>query len=332
MSLSGRSRARRSQDAAFAAADFVALLREFLDAHAALSEVLTQGHPETISFDQVRELVGGDDRAVLYRLKEKSHGLFRGDALGPGSVRREALFDITIGSLFHEAMTMRESLYQREVYAPRAAELREEADEESESLLSELDRILERTMSRLTEVVSEVRILLAQTRDQLRRLLIERSGERVVTRCLLSRADQVDAAFPEGLTGLLERMHGSTVLGLIEAARAELESAYFLEAIRTLRQATVEVDAPRAEIDQLTLYAEGMQAILDGDYRTSISTLEAWAETGAPAAEGDFSRLASAVVGRLGRLVVDDARGTEIAANAKQLQLRLDTALPPSDG
>ncbi|MAG31417.1 MAG: hypothetical protein CL908_11085 [Deltaproteobacteria bacterium] len=322
----------RTADATRSATDFVALLREFLDAHAALSAVLMSDACEAIPFESVRELVGDDDRAVLYRLKEKSHALFRSDAPGSHAVRREALFDLTIGSLFHEAMTLRESLYQREVYAPRVAELSEYADEESEALLDEFDRILERTLSRLTEVISEVRILLAQARGQLRRLLVEHSGERVVARCLLSRRRQVDAAFPEGFVGLLELMHGGTVRGLIEAARAQLESAYFVEAAKTLHEAAAHSNAPRAELDQLRLYTQGMQAILDGDYPTSILTLEAWADTGSHEVELDFAQLASSSLGRIGHLAGDDEAGSEIAANAKQLQLRLETARPLPGG
>jgi hypothetical protein len=269
--------------------------------------------------------VGDDDRSVLYRLKQKSHALFRAHGTATKAVRREALFDLAVGSLFHESMKLRESLYQREVYAPRVASLREAADEESDELFDEFDRILGNSVARLGEVIFEVRALLVQTRDQLRRLLIARSGDRVVTRCLLSRREQVDAAFPEGFLGVLEAMHGNTVTGLIEGARALLESAYFVEAAEALREAGQDPNAPRAELEQLRLYADGMQTFLIGDYTTSIATLEAWADLGAHDHERDFARLAAAVLGRLGRLVEDDEEGAALVDSAKQLQLRLES-------
>ena len=324
MSPSSRSavdRATQSMDVS----NFVQLLREFLSAHAELRGIFTEYSEDKIPFVKIRALVGDDDRSVLYRLKEKSHALFRAHGMATRAVRREALFDLAVGSLFHEAMKLRESLYQREVYAPRIASLREAADEESDELFEEFDRILHNSVSRLGEVISEVRALMVQTRDQLRRLLIERSGDRFVTRCLLSRREQVDATFPEGFMGVLEEMHGNTVTGLIEGARALLESAYFVEAAAALREAGEDPTAPRAELEQLGLYAEGMQAFLIGDYSTSLATLEAWADLGADDQERDFARLAATVLGRVGRLVEDDEDGAAIMDRAKQLQLRLES-------
>ncbi len=308
-------------------AGFAQLVREFLQAQSELGQVLAGYRDDEIPFAAIRALAGDDDRAVLYRLKEKSHALFRSHGLATRAVRREALFDLAVGSLFHESMKLRETLYQRQVYAPRVAQLREAADEElDDALFVEFDRILEKSVSRLGEVVSEVRTLLVQTRDQLRRLLVERSGDRFVTRCLLSRRKQVDGVFPEGFAGLLETMHGSTAIGLIAGARALLESAYFVDAATTLREADEDPEAPSEEVRQLGLYADGMQAFLDGRYADSIETLSAWAELGAARDEPDFANLAAAALGRLKRLVEDDADGADILDRAKRLQARLEEA------
>ena len=314
-------RATQSMDVS----NFVQLLREFLSAHAELRAIFAEYSEDKIPFATIRALVGEDDRSVLYRLKEKSHALFRAHGLATRVVRREALFDLAVGSLFHESMKLRESLYQREVYAPRVASLREAADEESDELFDEFDRILDNSVSRLGEVIFEVRALLDQTRDQLRRLLVERAGDRFVTRCLLSRREQVDATFPEGFMGVLEVMHGNTVTGLVEGARALLESAYFVEAAAALREAGEDPNAPRAELEQLRLYAEGMQAFLVGDYTTSLATLETWADLGADDQERDFARMAASVLSRLGRLVEEGEEGAALVDRAKQLQLRLDS-------
>jgi hypothetical protein len=324
MSPSSRSAVERTTQS-MDVSNFVQLLREFLTAHAELRGIFAEYSEDKIPFAKIRALVGDDDRAALYRLKEKSHALFRAHGLATRAVRREALFDLAVGSLFHEAMKLRESLYQREVYAPRVASLREAADEESDELFEEFDRILDNSVSRLGEVISEVRALLVQTRDQLRRLLVERAGDRFVTRCLLSRREQVDATFPEGFMGVLEAMHGNTVTGLVEGARALLESAYFVEAAAALREAAEDPDAPRAELEQLGLYATGMQAFLDGNYTTSIATLEAWANLGADDQEREFARLAASVLGRVGRLVEEGEEGAAIVDSAKQLQLRLES-------
>ncbi|MFO0690777.1 MAG: hypothetical protein U0900_18905 [Myxococcota bacterium] len=321
-----------SRDPAGRSADFVQLLREFLSGYAAFAELFARHGPHEIPFARIRELVGDDEGAVLFRMKEKSHALFRTDEYGSEVVRHEALFDLALGSLFHEAMKLRESLYQREVYGPRVAQLRDAADEQSEALIVEFDRILGKSVARLDEVVAEVRVLLAQTRDQLRRLLLERAGDRRVTRCLLSRKEQVDAAFGEGLDGLLKAMHGNTATGLVEGARALLESAYYVEALATLRRARGEAEAPLQEIHQLELYAEGMQAVLDGRYATSIETLTAWVEADGHLLEREFARLASAVLGRLGPLLRDDADSAAWTARARALQQRMEGGGPPRLG
>ena len=126
--------------------------------------------------------------------------------------------------------------------------------------------------------------------------------------------------------GVLEAMHGNAVTGLIEGARALLESAYFVEAADALREAGQNANAPRAELEQLRLYADGMQAFLNGDYVTSIATLEAWANLGAHDQEREFARLAASALGRLGRLVEDGEEGATLEDSAKQLQLRLESS------
>lgn len=309
------------------ASDFVQLLREFLVAHDQLTAFLAGLATDELSFGVIRELVGDDDRCVLYRLKEKSHALFRSDGYASAAVRREALFDLAVGSLFHESMKLRESLYQREVYGPRVASLRAAAGDESEGLFIEFDRILEQSGTRTREVALEVRELLVQTLDQFRLLIVERAGERGVTRTLLNRRKQVDAVFPEKFEGLLVAMHGNFATGLVEAARALVESAHFVEAEKTLREAARQSPSSLAEINQLMRYAEGMQAFLEGDYTRSIAALDSWVDLRAHEHESEFARRAASALGRVGRLVDNDTTGTAIVAAAKQLQLRLETVL-----
>jgi hypothetical protein len=307
--------------------DFVQLLREFLVAHAKLTALFDGKSLDDLSFASVRELVGDDNESVLYRLKEKSHSLFRSDGSHQSqAVRREALFDLAIGSLFHEAMQLRESLYQREVYAPRLASLKAASDEDAEDLFIEFERILGKGAVRLIEVVAEIRILLVQTRDQLRRLLIERASDRMVTRYLLRCREAVSRIFPERFEGLLEAMHGEVATGLVEAARSLLESAYFVEASQTLREAARLDPAVGTEVLGLLRYAEGMQAFLDGDYPTCLSALEAWADAGSAEVEREFARLAASALSRLDRLVSIDEVGENFSIQAKALQLRLETA------
>jgi len=190
----------------------------------------------------------------------------------------------------------------------------------------EFERILARGKTRLHEVVAEIRILLSQTRDQLRRIMIERASERVVTRFLSRRRGEVSATFPEGFEGLMAAMYGDVATGLVEASRSLLESAYFVEADQTLREAARCGSKTHAEVQPLQLYAEGMQSFLDGDYHASLSSLEDWLDSGGADQEHEYARFAATALSRIERLVTLDAAGEAIAVQAKQLQLRLETA------
>ena len=132
--------------------------------------------------------------------------LDRSNGRGTEAVRREGLFYLAVGARLHGAINLRGTLYPLEVDAPRVSSLREAADEESEALFEEVGRILDNSVSRLGEVVSEVRALLVKTRDQLRRLLVERAGDRVVTHCLLRPREKVGATFPQGFAGVIEAL------------------------------------------------------------------------------------------------------------------------------
>jgi len=312
------------RDAVKHSSEFVQLLREFLTASAELAAAFE--NDEALGFESLARAVGDDPASSLFRLKERSHALFRSDGLASEAVRREALFDLTVGALFHAAMKLRESLYQRDVYAPRLASLRAATDGDPDALFSEFEGLLGRSTGRVDEGLSEVRILLAQTREQFHRMLVERAGERGVVRCLLQRRALVDQTFRGGFSALLAEMYGDVASGLVEAARALLHSAYFVEASKVLREAAREANAPRAEIDQLGRYAEGMQAFLDGDYLSSIAALEAWADLGGPLEVRRFARRAASALSRVDRLVDNDADGASIVDAAKQLQGRLETA------
>ena len=311
------------RDAAQQSSEFVQLLREFLTASAELAEAFER--EDDLDFETLARAVGDDPASALFRLKERSHALFRSEGLSSEAVRREVLFDLTVGALFHAAMKLRESLYQRDVYAPRLASLRAATDGDPDALFGEFEGLLERSAGRVDEGLSEVRILLAQTREQFRRMLVERADERGVVRCLLQRRDLVDRTFRGGFAALLAEMFGDVSTGLVEAARALLHSAYFVEASKVLREASREARAPSAEIDQLERYAEGMQAFLDGDYASSIAALEAWVDLGGPLEVRRFARRAASALSRVGRLVDNDAEGASIVDAAKQLQGRLES-------
>src|SRR5262245_58305193 len=110
----------------------VEIVRDFLRAHRELRAIAALHRSGELHFDRVKTLVGDGEEAVLYRLKERCHELFREE--GGGQVGREALFDLAIGALFHEAMKFRENFYQLAVYGPKVRALRATAQTDGEEL------------------------------------------------------------------------------------------------------------------------------------------------------------------------------------------------------
>ena len=253
-------------------AGVVGVVREFLVVHQAMSQLISCYRDETLSFELVENLVGDENSSPLYRLKEKCHSIFRLELAGQTTeVRTEALFDLAVGSLFHESMILRENLYQQEKYGPRVDALRSDVNPSARELSLEFDKILNSSASRLREAVEEVDVLLALTSDQLVRLLVEECDNDLLARCLYEEKAAVAAVFPRGLNAMLAEVHGSATEGLMRAADSYIESAYYDQALEVLSQVT----DGQGQSDSWA-FASAMQAFLERDYPRCVEHLSVW--------------------------------------------------------
>jgi hypothetical protein len=292
---------------ASAPASLVDILREFLTAHERLDQLAEKYKRDELTFSDLQEFVGDNDNSVLFRLKERCHSLFRPESGGTTVARpREALFDLAIGSLFHEAMKFREDFYQREVYGPRVRLLRAEAGAEANGLFHEFERILSAVSTRLEKGLAETQSLMAQSWDQLRVLLSEQGTGGFVARFLIERGETLDRLGPPGLEQLLADIHGDAASGYIIAGKSYLASGHYEAAHRVLAVA-LERGGDREQVSQLSAYARGMSAYLAGDYPESLVGLNEWAESGS-AGDDSLRDLAVSAVSSLSRLVDGDQR------------------------
>ncbi len=307
-----------------AAAGLVQIVRDFILVHQSFRELFARFREGSLHFEEVKHLVADSDSSVLFRLKEQVHRLFREREVAEPLRRGEALFDLAVGSLFHEALKFRENLYQLEIYGPKIEALRVDTDGADE-LLVEFEKILRAASDRLGESLRETETLLEQTRKQLLVLLTDavelgsegdNDGAGIVTRFLLARRADVEAVYPEGIETLLARLHGHLLGAYLSAIRSHLASAHFDEAAALIREARARVaaDAPdeaRDELRHLEAYARGMSFFLDGSYRQSVEQLSTWLEAPAPAPV--HIELALAAMGRLPSLVDGDGGGGWLA-------------------
>ena len=274
----------------------VEIVRDFLAVHELMQRTFEHFREGALHFEEVQTLVGDDDDSALFRLKERCHAIFRAeDSQSPLAMRREALFDLAVGSLFHEAMKFRENFYQLEVYAPRVRELESYSGDEARELFEEFGRILDMATERLGESLTETEALLEHTTKQLRGLLVDQRENGLISRYLVEKRCLVEQVFHRGLDALLAEIHGSAGEGYAEAARSYLESAHFGPALSALSEAR-DRNPERSDLARLESYARGMQAFLAGDYGPCLQHLGTWLDARPGEEEHAYASFARAAV------------------------------------
>jgi hypothetical protein len=306
----------------------VDIVREYLDVHERMVELIERFRAGKLEFELVRDLCIDDERSPLFRLKERCHTLFRRGGADRAPMRRAALFDLAVGSLFHEAMKFRENFYQQVVYAPRMKALRDSVpadDPEEAELFREFDKLQAAAAARMDEALQETEALLVHTGDQLWALLRDRR-DGLITRYLIEQGDRIEQLHSDGLDALLARMHGDATEGYVAAGLSYLASAHFghaLTALTTARERSGSDPATaRPELARLACYALGMRSFLDGDYETSLEQLGAWIDAKPDASEVRYASLAHAAISRIDRLVKEESlvsRGVALAARIEPL-------------
>lgn len=296
----------------------VEIVRDFIAVHRQMAVLFESFREGTLRFDEVSALVADSESSPLFRLKERVHTLFRPDAgagqhAGQTLRRGEALFDLAVGSLFHEALKFRENFYQLEVYAPRVVSLRDDGGAADE-LLREFEKILHGASQRVEESLDEAETLLGQLRRQLVVLLLDAREEKssgLVTRYLITHRDDVEAVYTEGLEALLEKLHDHVLTAYLCAIRSQLESARFDEAIELIRDARqgaaegagTSAYAAGSELTCLEAYAEGMSAFLHADYERSTEKLGEWLGLSGDESDAQYAAYALAALSRVPELV-----------------------------
>jgi tetratricopeptide (TPR) repeat protein len=299
----------------------VGIVREFFEAHQLMRGLFARFRAGELRFAELGPLIDGDESSVLFRLKERCHALFRSDGPGGRAVRhRELLFDLAVGSLFHEAMKFRESFYQTEVYGPRVRALRDEAGAEAKSLFQEFERMLAAGTARLHEGLQECEALLARTSDQLQVLLELHRANALVVRTLVEHPELVREVFGRPLETLLAALHGDAATGYALAGESYLESGYYAAAGRTFAEA-LERGGDRERYEALGEYARGMEAYLGGHYADSVEHLGRWLDADAPGSS-ELRTLAQAAVSRVGQLALGPDR-EQLVRSAGALAERL---------
>jgi len=236
----------------------------FLRARAKLNDMVRRrGDIRGIPFVELDAFVENE----LFDLKEECHWLFRSQERADVMEASSAmLFDILVGSLFHQCMKTKENAYQVERYEPKYDALRKvlqrpNAPKHVEGFLREGERIIDRARRALLREFNYAVELFDDACVVLRRVLAEHRDSPLLARTLVDNDALVEAVYGQpGKSGsgaasslelLLNEMYdGHPALGYILAASDLYEGGWY-ERARELCKRARKLDPKNKQATQL---------------------------------------------------------------------------------
>ncbi|OGP86587.1 MAG: hypothetical protein A2Z08_12130 [Deltaproteobacteria bacterium RBG_16_54_11] len=249
------------------------IVRDYLFSHNRFQSIYKKYKAQTLSFDDVEEFVTDKDPTVpLFNLKESCHMLFRYQGEEQSS-DEEKLLDLAIGSIFHEAMKLRENLYQLKVYKPRYLQIQDsqQASDYERNLLQEFMKIGAKTEKRLAESMTETKRLFRDTLEQLAHLLPRYKDNAVLIKFLLRNKDLLQQAFGRrrGLEIIADMFSGGLGEAYDVEGRSYLASEHYDLAAQFFSQAQ-KYRAQDQGLKGLYLYACGMDGYYKNRYQDTV--------------------------------------------------------------
>lgn len=246
------------------------IVRDYLYSYINFQDLYEKYKTHTLSFDDVEEFVTDKDPTIpLFNLKESCHMLFRYQEEEHCS-DEEKLLDLAVGSIFHEAMKLRENLYQLEVYKPRYLQIQDskEASDYERNLLQEFIKIGARTEKRLAESMKETKRLLHDTLNQLAHLLPRYKNNHALMRFLLRNKELMQQAFGKrkGLKIIADMFPGGLSEAYAREGQGYLTSEHYDLAAEFFKHALTYRPHDKG-FKGYYLYARGM----DGFYKNSYT-------------------------------------------------------------
>ena len=146
----------------------LSIVKGLLQSQIAFQHIYRKYRKGALHFPEIENWVDDKGRSLLYKLKEKSHSLFR-SSKGGTFHRKEWLLDLAIASIFHEAMKLRENVYQLEVYRPRYLEYTRRMGKLTyeKNYLHQFEKIISRATLGVSEGMEEMRSLFQDAAAQL---------------------------------------------------------------------------------------------------------------------------------------------------------------------
>jgi hypothetical protein len=249
------------------------IVRDYLYSYIRFQAIYEKYKTHSLSFDDIEEFVTDKDPTLpLFNLKESCHTLFRYQGEEQSS-DEEKLLDLAVGSIFHEAMKLRENLYQLKVYKPRYLQIQnsQQATDYERTLLQEFMKIGVKTEKRLAESMIEIKRLLQDTLEQLAHLLPRYKDNSVLIKFLLHNKDLLQQAFGRrrGLKIIADMFPGGIGEAYDIEGRSYLASEHYDLAAEFFGQA-LKYRTHDQGLKGIYLYARGMDGYYKNRYKETL--------------------------------------------------------------
>lgn len=193
-----------------------------------------------LCFATIEDFVDDRGKSCLFKLKEMCHELFRNS---DEASYKEKLYDITVGYIFHEAMKLRENLYQLEYYTPGYNGAAQELTSQEKKIVHEIESLVKKAEKRMKEGFKEIKILLRELVGQMKDLIKLYQGNYLLPRFIFENEKSIIRIYGrKGFADLIGELYkdGRTRL-MMRAAESYLTSEYY-EHSRSLMHRVVALD------------------------------------------------------------------------------------------
>ncbi len=249
------------------------IVRGLLLSEVAFREIFKKYGEGRLHFSDIGAWVDDKGQTLLYNLKEQCHSLFR--YRGKKTIRKnEWLLDLVIGSIFHEAMKLRENIYQIEVYRPRYLQYKAKFGKSGyeKDYLQQFERIILKAEQGVAEGMLETRSLLRDAAAQLVDVFKGGSKNAFLVRFLLENLTLLHSVYGPKKTkeifnvmfrkGFLDAYRFAGV-SYLQSEHYDLSSSYFLKALK--------IDPHDGALRFLLNFSLGMNMYYKNAYSRSLS-------------------------------------------------------------
>ncbi len=249
------------------------IVRGLLASEILFQEILNRYRGGRIRFSNIEQWIDDKGRSILYNLKEVSHSLFREKPNGR-AYRNEWLLDLVIGSIFHEAMKLRENIYQIEIYRPKYVQYKRRAakTDYEKGYREHFQRIISRAEQAVAEAMEETCCLYRDSLAQLADLFQEHAADPFWVRFLLEQTPLLNKVYgPRRTREIFRRLFGKDLLQAYHiAGRSYFLSGHYDLASFCLMKG-LKLDPRHNDILLLCHLSRGMKAYYSNDYSRALS-------------------------------------------------------------